>query len=97
VSVYRSLWREAFASESRLLKLDWDGSADVAVVGGSYERRWTAIRIKVAEPDYGMVVLERDICGGGASGLERRLRHRVKVADGLLDLYERVREMRRGG
>jgi glycine/D-amino acid oxidase-like deaminating enzyme len=42
--------------------------ADVAIIGGGYVGLWTAIRIKEREPECDVVVLEQDICGGGASG-----------------------------
>ncbi len=42
--------------------------ADVAIVGGGFVGLWTAIRIKEHEPQCDVVVLEQDICGGGASG-----------------------------
>jgi glycine/D-amino acid oxidase-like deaminating enzyme len=41
---------------------------DVAIIGGGYVGLWTAIRIKQHEPGCDVVVLEQDICGGGASG-----------------------------
>ena len=37
-------------------------------MGGGYVGLWTAIRIKERQPDCDVVVLEQDICGGGASG-----------------------------
>ena len=37
-------------------------------MGGGYAGLWTAIRIKEREPSCDVVVLEQDICGGGASG-----------------------------
>jgi glycine/D-amino acid oxidase-like deaminating enzyme len=45
-----------------------DRSADVCIVGGGYMGLWTAIRIKDADPARSVILLERDICGGGASG-----------------------------
>jgi len=45
-----------------------DTRADVAILGGGYVGLWTAIRIKEQEPGCDVVVLEQDICGGGASG-----------------------------
>jgi putative aminophosphonate oxidoreductase len=43
-------------------------TADVCIVGGGYTGLWTAIRLKQARPDLDVVIVERDICGGGASG-----------------------------
>lgn len=42
--------------------------ADVAVLGGGYCGLWTAIELKSREPAMDIVLIERDICGGGASG-----------------------------
>jgi glycine/D-amino acid oxidase-like deaminating enzyme len=45
-----------------------DVEADVVVVGGGYTGLWTAHRLLELAPGLGVVVLERDICGGGPSG-----------------------------
>ncbi|MFL1526255.1 NAD(P)/FAD-dependent oxidoreductase [Pseudomonas sp. O230] len=42
--------------------------ADVAIVGGGFVGLWTALTIKQHEPDCKIVILEQDVCGGGASG-----------------------------
>src|SRR4029453_2332730 len=42
--------------------------ADVAILGGGYTGLWTAIRLREAEPSLRIMVLESDICGGGAAG-----------------------------
>ena len=42
--------------------------ADVLVVGGGYTGLWTAHRLLELEPGLDVVVVERDICGGGPSG-----------------------------
>jgi putative aminophosphonate oxidoreductase len=42
--------------------------ADVAIIGGGYVGLWTAIRIKELDPACDVVVVDQDICGGGASG-----------------------------
>jgi len=66
----RSFWlQQALAqapAEPRPLRAD--RKADVCIVGGGFTGLWTALRIKEAEPAAEVVVLERDICGGGASG-----------------------------
>jgi glycine/D-amino acid oxidase-like deaminating enzyme len=54
--------------EPALAPLRGADRADVAVIGGGFVGLWTAIRIKEREPDCDVVVLEQDICGGGASG-----------------------------
>ncbi len=43
-------------------------AADVCIVGGGYTGLWTALRVKELEPSSEVVVVEADICGGGASG-----------------------------
>jgi glycine/D-amino acid oxidase-like deaminating enzyme len=43
-------------------------SADVAIVGGGLVGLWTAIELTRRRPSLSVVVLEQDICGGGASG-----------------------------
>lgn len=42
--------------------------ADVVVVGGGFVGLWTALTIRELSPAAKVVVLERDVCGGGASG-----------------------------
>jgi glycine/D-amino acid oxidase-like deaminating enzyme len=48
----------------------FDGSSgyDVAIVGGGFTGLWTAYYLAVADPSLRICVLERDICGFGASG-----------------------------
>ena len=48
--------------------LDGDAKADVAIVGGGYTGLWTAIELKAREPGLDVVVIEKAICGWGASG-----------------------------
>src|SRR5262245_61659253 len=72
----RSWWlREALAAEPATLAADVAASplagehrADVAILGGGYTGLWTAIQLRELEPSLRVVVLERDICGGGPSG-----------------------------
>jgi glycine/D-amino acid oxidase-like deaminating enzyme len=45
-----------------------DLEVDVAIVGGGYTGLWTALGILDRQPQARVVVLEADICGGGASG-----------------------------
>ena len=42
--------------------------ADVCIVGGGYVGLWTAIRIKERDPAVDVVLVERGLCGAGASG-----------------------------
>jgi putative aminophosphonate oxidoreductase len=67
---HRSLWLDEALSpdEPAALPLEGAARADVAIMGGGYAGLWTAIRIKEREPSCDVVVLEQDICGGGASG-----------------------------
>ena len=72
----RSWWlREALAAEPKELAADFaapplagDARADVAILGGGYTGLWTAIRLTELVPGARIVVVERDICGGGPSG-----------------------------
>jgi putative aminophosphonate oxidoreductase len=68
----RSLWlQEALALEpeaERVEPLAGSHRADVCIVGGGYTGLWTALRIKELDPSADVLVLEADICGGGASG-----------------------------
>ena len=47
--------------------LDGDLRADVAIVGGGYTGLWTAIELKRRQPGLDVVLIERDVCGAGAS------------------------------
>ena len=48
--------------------LEGDTTADVVIVGGGYTGMWTAWFLTEREPGLDIVLLERDICGGGPSG-----------------------------
>ena len=48
--------------------LDRDTTADVMILGGGYTGMWTAWFLKEREPGLDIVLLERDVCGGGPSG-----------------------------
>ncbi len=66
----RSFWlQEALAADrDDAPALEGDIRADLCIVGGGYTGLWTAIRAKQAEPAIDIVIVERDLCGGGASG-----------------------------
>jgi glycine/D-amino acid oxidase-like deaminating enzyme len=68
----RSYWlEEALAVEgdvARTPALSGEVNADVCIVGGGYTGLWTAINLKRLSPSADVVLLERDICGAGASG-----------------------------
>lgn len=42
--------------------------ADVCIVGGGLVGLWTALRLKELAPDTSVVLVERNVCGDGASG-----------------------------
>ena len=68
---HRSLWlQEVLGEESAppAEPLRGDVRTDVCILGGGYTGLWTAIELKRREPGLDVVVLEADICGGGASG-----------------------------
>ncbi len=66
---HRSFWLQEVAGDAPdAPALEGDARADVAILGGGYVGLWTALRIKELEPSRDVVVLEQDICGGGASG-----------------------------
>lgn len=68
-SPHRSLWLEDVRGDAPdAPSLRENLKAHVAILGGGYVGLWTAIRIKELEPGCDVVVLEQDICGGGASG-----------------------------
>ena len=69
---HRSWWlREALAAEPdgpSTPALDRDLRADVVVVGGSYTGLWAAYHLTELSAGLNVVLLERDIYGGRASG-----------------------------
>ncbi|KXI27012.1 FAD-dependent oxidoreductase [Paraglaciecola hydrolytica] len=42
--------------------------ADVCIVGGGYTGLWTAIKLRQKSSDLDIVIIEKDLCGQGASG-----------------------------
>ncbi|ROR98679.1 putative aminophosphonate oxidoreductase [Sinobacterium caligoides] len=48
--------------------LTQDIEADVCIVGGGYTGLWTAITIKQQQPELRVVIIEKGLCGSGASG-----------------------------
>ncbi|HEU0234821.1 MAG TPA: FAD-binding oxidoreductase [Candidatus Limnocylindrales bacterium] len=71
----RSWWlREALAAEPPALRDDatppfaGHDRADFAILGGGYTGLWAALRLAELAPGARITVLERDVCGGGASG-----------------------------
>jgi putative aminophosphonate oxidoreductase len=68
--MHRSLWLEEAVPPTvePEPQLSGDTRTDIAIIGGGYVGLWTAIRIKELIPSTDVVVVEQDICGGGASG-----------------------------
>lgn len=68
--MHRSFWlnQALRADEADTPALRGSASAEIAIIGGGYVGLWTALTIKEHNPDADVVVLEADICGGGASG-----------------------------
>ena len=67
----RAFWLEQALQQERTgcsPTLYGDIAADVCIVGGGYTGLWTAIQLKQLKPDLGVVIVEADICGAGASG-----------------------------
>jgi putative aminophosphonate oxidoreductase len=66
----RSLWlEEALAEETAHAPLlEGEQTADVCIVGGGYTGLWTALHLKEADPSLDVLLIEKDVCGGGASG-----------------------------
>ncbi len=66
----RCFWlEEALADDADVAApVSSDLNADVCIVGGGFTGLWTAIRLKQAQPGLDVVIVEKDICGGGASG-----------------------------
>jgi glycine/D-amino acid oxidase-like deaminating enzyme len=68
----RALWlQEALALEPKaesVEPLTGAHRADVCIVGGGYTGLWTALHIKRLDPSVDVMLVEADICGGGASG-----------------------------
>jgi len=65
---HRSLWLEQAIEGPPAPPLLGTVDADVTILGGGYVGLWTALRIKQLDPSREVVVLERDVCGAGASG-----------------------------
>lgn len=65
----RSYWLQSLEENLQpTLPLEGEYSADVAIVGGGFVGLWTALTLKERDPNINVVILEQDICGGGASG-----------------------------
>src|SRR5438128_2518768 len=63
------MWlQEALTDSEPSEPLEDEIRADVCIVGGGYTGLWTALRLKELDASLEVVLVERDVCGGGASG-----------------------------
>jgi len=69
-SEFSCYWiREALEDDpGEAAALDEPITADVCIVGGGYAGLWTAVHLKERSPDLDVVIVERKLCGTGASG-----------------------------
>ena len=67
---YRGFWyAQALDYDAHVTpSLTTDIEADVCIIGGGYLGLWTAIRLKRENAELKVVIIERDLCGSGASG-----------------------------
>ena len=68
---YQSPWFvEALEKEKnlKLNELNANLSCDICIVGGGFTGLWTAIKIKEKKPHTNIILIEKDLCGSGASG-----------------------------
>ena len=68
---YQSPWfNEALAKEENLKinELNLNLTCDVCIIGGGFTGLWTAIKIKEKKPELNIILIEKDLCGSGASG-----------------------------
>ena len=54
--------------DDRRVGLEGSLRCDVCVVGGGFTGLWTALRLKELDSALDVIVVERDVCGAGASG-----------------------------
>ncbi|MEB2400463.1 MAG: FAD-dependent oxidoreductase [Alcaligenaceae bacterium] len=68
-ALVRSHWfQDSSLPTVQAARLEGRISADIAIIGGGYVGLWTALSIKAQQPTIKVVILEQDVCGGGASG-----------------------------
>ena len=68
---YQSPWFiEALKEEGdlKINQLDSHLNTDICIIGGGYTGLWTALKIKEKKPTINVVIIEKDLCGSGASG-----------------------------
>ncbi len=65
----RSMWLDTYpGSLAPRPALEGDTDTDVAIVGGGYTGLWTAYYLRRLDPTLRVTVIEREVCGFGASG-----------------------------
>ena len=65
----RSMWLDTYpGSLDPRPPLDGDTHTDVAIVGGGFTGLWTAYYLRRLDPTLRVAVIERNVCGFGASG-----------------------------
>jgi len=68
---YQSPWFvEALQKEEdlKINQLDLNLNTDICIIGGGFTGLWTALKIKEKNPSTNIIILEKDLCGSGASG-----------------------------
>jgi len=68
---YQSPWFvEALQKEGNLKvnQLDLNLNTDICIIGGGFTGLWTALKIKEKNPSVKIIIIEKDLCGSGASG-----------------------------
>ncbi|KJG39445.1 FAD-dependent oxidoreductase [Photobacterium angustum] len=55
-------------SDNTVTSLKHDIQTDVCIVGGGYTGLWTAIELKKQQPNLDIVIIDKGLCGSGASG-----------------------------
>jgi len=71
LSIAQPFWFEqALAQEqaSQGKTLQANTSTDVCIIGGGYTGLWTAIKLKQQAPEKDVVIIDKGLCGQGASG-----------------------------
>jgi putative aminophosphonate oxidoreductase len=69
--IHHSYWfKQAMRQEAEPIKapLTTDINTDVLIVGGGYTGLWTAIMLKQQAPEKTITIIEKGLCGSGASG-----------------------------
>lgn len=68
---FQPFWFDQVISQKDCMQacqLKQDLHCDIVIVGGGFTGLWTAIQTKLLAPEKRVVVLEKDLCGQGASG-----------------------------